>query len=92
MYKGLKRELEEIVDNLKVGDGIVIEYPDDYYKVDRVIGYVYAKTDSYLRLTKDRNHKFALEGICNWWESLDLYLYDRMDNIRVVDPVNNDTK
>lgn len=41
-YEGLREELEDIVDQIKIGDGILVEPPSDYY-TDRDIGYVQEK-------------------------------------------------
>lgn len=85
MYKGLKPELDEIVQNLKIGDGIIVEYNPDY-TVDRMMGYVCAITDSCLILTPVRKPEFILARLSNWMEQSNCR-YKTLENVRVVDPV-----
>ncbi len=87
MYKGLKPELEEIVNQLNIGDGIIIEHPTKYI-VDRTIGYVYSIKKGSLNLTRGRKPRFILEKLANWFDSLVEYKYYSFENIKVIDPVN----
>ncbi len=87
MYKGLKPELEKIVDELRVGDGIIIDHKPDHW-TDRTMGYVKDISGSYLTLTLTRESKLFLETLAQMWGRLDHHHYDSFENIRVVDPKN----
>lgn len=86
-YEQLKPELEKVVNQLSIGDGIIIEHKASHCLVDKTIGYVYSIRSDSLGLTKGRTPKFSWEKLSNWWESLSRHYYYSFENISVVDPV-----
>ena len=85
-YKGLKPELEAVVDSIRVGDGIVIEHPESYF-TDRTIGYVKGFGRSYLTLTKTRESKHLFEDVWQFLGQMSVYRFDTFEKVRVVDPI-----
>ncbi len=86
MYKKLKSELEKTVAQLQIGDGVIVEYNSNYF-VDRDMGYVYKKTFDYLKLTRGRKFTSVVTKFGNWFDSLGRITYNKVQNIRIVDPV-----
>ena len=89
MYKKLKPELEEVVSNLKFGDGIVIEHPSNFY-ADRTIGYVKKMDASKITLTKTRLSKIFLESFFNHFLGMEIRHYEDFEDVRVVDPMKKE--
>jgi len=89
MYNGLKIKLEEVVDQLHIGDGVVIEHlPSDIYP-DRTIGYVRKISTLGIKLTKTRESRLFLERFFVDYLTSTLPYYS-FENVRVVDPVNKE--
>jgi hypothetical protein len=85
-YKGLKPELEKVVDSISIGDGIIIEHPEDYI-ADRTIGYVKGFGKSYLTLTKTRTSNHIFEDVWQFLGQMSVYRFDTFENVRVVDSI-----
>lgn len=83
MYKGLKSELEDIVNKLKEGDGVVIEL-DPNLHFERMIGYVYSKNKNRLRLTEVWDTKTT-----SWFHSWSVS-YGPIQNITIVTRIDKD--
>lgn len=86
-YGELKPGLEEVVNQLNVGDGVVIEHVN--YLTDRTMGYVSDIKYGWLELTPSRK---ALDESMEDSQRLKPIraLYRFCGDIRVVDPVKKD--
>jgi hypothetical protein len=88
MYKGLKPELEEVIRQIRIGDGIVIKHPAEHY-ADRTIGYVRSINPSDLTLTKTRESRLFLETLFGHLMAPNIRYAD-MESIIIVDPEKTD--
>lgn len=85
MYKGLPKELVDIVEQIKIGDGVVVKHHDDYI-LDKSIGYVVRKNDVCLRLRNGINPNFFLAKIDQHTSGFEV-LYGTIAAISIVNPV-----
>lgn len=82
MYKGLNPGLVEVVERLKIGDGIVIKYRPNSY-ADRSMGYIKKIDQKGITLTKTRVSKFFLESVIHALSSRNKY--GNIEDIEIVD-------
>jgi len=94
MYTKLKSELENAVNSLREGDGIIIKHSLEFVNsqgIERTVGYVRKVDSSHISLTRTRRR--IDYGAC----AIDLmhffgikkYSYAHIDDILVVDRINH---
>ncbi len=82
-YKGLKPELTEIVSEIKVGNGVVIEHTPDYI-TDKTTGYVHNISDEGLDIRLERNPNHLFERVTSFLSGKNVP-FDRIETIRISD-------
>ena len=86
-YKDLKEELTDIVDNINLGDGVIIYLKNkkvDEYIDKKVIGYVQEKTKKRLELRFMNNPSTFFEKLDNEF-SYSYIPYKKIDDIKIID-------
>lgn len=86
-YKGLKEELTDVVDDIEIGDGIILYLKDkdfDEYIGKKVIGYLHKKKKRYLQLKFMKNPSTFFEKWDNDLTEADIS-YKKIDDIKIAD-------